>query len=101
MKKSKIKVNGVVYKYIITEDNTIRYDGIVPYTTSEEIKRRLIKKGIYDPNKKDDYKEVLDPKKRFEKWCNTELKILAEDKSNSLSELAKVELERRNQEWMR
>ena len=69
MKKQKIKVKGIKYKYIITDQNTIRFDGIVPYETSEIIKNRLIKKGLYNPTTK---KEDLstDTKKRFEKWCN-------------------------------
>ena len=95
MRKQKIKVKGVVYRYTLSEDHAhIRLDGIVPYETSQLIKERLIRKGIL--KEVIDHEEVSDPKKRFEKWCNIELKLLAEDKHDPLSKAAKEELERRN-----
>ena len=51
MKKQMIKVNGIEYKYIITENNTLRFDGIVPYKTYQIIKERLIKQGKYQEKK--------------------------------------------------
>ena len=51
MKKQKIKVNGIVYKYVMMEDNTLRFDGIVPYKTYQIIKERLIKQGKYQEKK--------------------------------------------------
>lgn len=51
MKKQMIKVNGIKYKYIITENNTLRFDGIVPYETYQIIKERLIKQGKYQEKK--------------------------------------------------
>ena len=43
MKKERIMVDGIEYKYIITENNTLRFDGIVSYETYQIIKERLIK----------------------------------------------------------
>ena len=43
MKKERIMVDGIEYKYIITENNTLRFDGIVPYKTYRIIKEILIK----------------------------------------------------------
>lgn len=51
MEKQKIKVNGIEYKYIITENNTLRFDGIVPYKTYQIIKETLIKQGKYQEKK--------------------------------------------------
>ena len=48
MKKERIMVDGIEYKYIITENNTLRFDGIVPYKI---IKERLIKQGKYQEKK--------------------------------------------------
>lgn len=82
MKKQKIKVNGIRYKYIITEENTIRVDGIVSYKTYQIIKERLIKQGKYQEKKSETIKVECDEeflKKRFEKWSNVELKLQMED----------------------
>ena len=51
MKKQKIKVNGIEYKYVITENNTLRLEGIVPYETYQIIKETLIKQGKYQEKK--------------------------------------------------
>ena len=56
MRKLKVKINGVKYKYEITENKTIRVDDIVSidiYTTIEE---RAIKKGL-DIKPSNHYKE--------------------------------------------
>ncbi len=95
MKKQKIKVEGIRYKYIINDHNQIEVDGILPYRIFNIIKDRLITKGIYHPEEKETQQEITNTKKRFEKWCNTELKITAEDKKDPLRNLAKQELERR------
>ena len=82
MKKQKIKVNGIRYKYIITEENTISVEGIVPYKTYQIIKERLIKQGKYQEKKSETIKVEHDEeflKKRFEKWSNVELKLQMED----------------------
>ena len=42
MKKQKIKVEGIRYKYIINDQNQIQVDGIVPYRIFNIIKDRLI-----------------------------------------------------------
>ena len=47
MKKQKIKFKGVIYKYVITEENTIKFDGIVSYETyniSRNIYNQFLKK---------------------------------------------------------
>lgn len=51
MKKERIMVDGIEYKYIITENNTLRFDGIVPYKIYQIIKERLIKQGKYQEKK--------------------------------------------------
>lgn len=51
MKKERITVDGIEYKYIITENNTLRFDGIVPYKTYQIIKEILIKQGKYQEKK--------------------------------------------------
>lgn len=88
MKKEKIKVNGIRYKYIISEDKTLRVDGLVSrevYTTIEE---RLIKKGIdLKPSlsyqeKTTNHKIHYDEKyleRRFKNWAKIELKIYLEE----------------------
>lgn len=50
-KFKKIEIEGVIYEYIITEENTIRLKGVVPYRPYMAIKEKLIKDGIYKPNK--------------------------------------------------
>lgn len=47
MKKEKIIINGVEYRYVITKENTIRVDGIVSYNDFQLIKEALIKQGKY------------------------------------------------------
>ena len=83
MKKQKIKVNGIKYKYIITEENTIRYDGIVPYEISQIIKERLIKQGKYQETKKVESHEVHYTeaylKRRFKNWSKVELELYLEE----------------------
>lgn len=82
MKKEKIKVNGIRYKYIITEENTIRLDGIVPSEIYEEIKRRLIKQGKYQEERSTTTKVKYNEsylERRFQNWAKIELKIYLEE----------------------
>lgn len=82
MKKQKIKVNGIRYKYIITEDNTLRFDGIVPYETYQIIKERLIKQGKYQDKKSETITVHYNEKyleRRFQKWCLVELKMYRDE----------------------
>lgn len=82
MKKQKIKVNGIKYKYIITEENTIRVDGIVSSEVYEEIKRRLIKQGKYQEMKSETITVHYNEKyleRRFQKWSLVELKIYRDE----------------------
>ena len=51
MKKQKIKVNGIRYKYIISDSNQIQVDGIVSNEIINIIKERLIKQGKYQEKK--------------------------------------------------
>lgn len=82
MKKQKIKVNGIRYKYIITEDNTLRFDGIVPYETYQIIKERLIKQGKYQEKKSETITVHYNEKyleRRFQKWSLVELKMYRDE----------------------
>ena len=82
MKKERIQVEGVKYRYIITKDNTIKVDGIVPYNHFQSIKEKLIKKGKYIPNNVTTHKIEYDERyleRRFKKWANTELKLYYEE----------------------
>ena len=82
MKKQKIKVNGIRYKYIITEDNTLRFDGIVPYETYQIIKERLIKQGKYQEKKSETITVHYNEKyleRRFRKWSLVELKMYRDE----------------------
>lgn len=82
MKKQKIKFKGVIYKYVITEENTIKFDEIVPYETYNILKERLIKQGKYNESKKETitihYNEDY-LKRRFQKWSLVELKLYLEE----------------------
>ena len=82
MKKQKIKVNGIEYKYIITENNTLRFDGIVPYKTYQIIKERLIKQGKYQEKKSETITVHYNEKyleRRFRKWSLVELKMYRDE----------------------
>ena len=82
MKKERIMVDGIEYKYIITENNTLRFDGIVPYETYQIIKERLIKQGKYQEEKSETIKLHYNEKyleRRFQKWSLVELKMYKEE----------------------
>jgi hypothetical protein len=101
MKYNKIKVQGVVYKYYIDENNKLSFKGIVTYPELQRIKERLIKRGLLS-EEDISYDEWL--KKKFEKWSTVELKLQKEeyDKkeevipvTDEFKEEVKKELERR------
>ena len=82
MKKERIMVDGIEYKYIITENNTLRFDGIVPYATYQIIKERLIKQGKYQDKKSENiiiHHNENYLKRRFQKWTKIELKLYLEE----------------------
>ena len=78
MKKEKIKINGIRYKYIINDSNQIEVEGIVSNDIINTNKERLIKKGKYQDKKSETIKIKYDEKyleRRFQKWANIELEL--------------------------
>ena len=111
MKKQKIKVNGIRYKYIITDDNNLRFDETVSPETCQIIKERLIKQGKYQDKKSETIKLHYNEnylKRRFQKWSLVELKMYKEEleekiKNNTITSEEKLclpfikeEIERRS-----
>ena len=89
MKKQKIKVNGIVYKYVIMEDNTLRFDEIIPYDTCQIIKERLIKKGKYKESKSETIRIHYNEKyleRIFQKQSLVELKMYREKKKKKIKD---------------
>lgn len=82
MKKQKIKVNGIKYKYIISDSNQIQVEGIVSNEIINTIKERLIKQGKYQEKKSETitvhYNESY-LERRFKKWSLVELKIYRDE----------------------
>lgn len=82
MKKQRIKVNGIRYKYIISDSNQIQVDGIVSNEIINIIKERLIKQGKYQEEKSETIKFHYNGKyleRRFQKWSLVELKMYKEE----------------------
>lgn len=82
MKKERIMVDGIKYRYIINDSNEIELNKEVSKEVFNKIKNTLIKKGkyfdrIYDwpeiPYEKTELKE------RFKKWVLVELKLYLEE----------------------
>lgn len=111
MKKEKIKVNGIKYKYIISDSNQIQVDGIVSNEIINTIKERLIKKGKYKESESETIRIHYNEKyleRRFQKWSLVELKMYRDEleekiKSHSISNEERLcvqpvreEIERRN-----
>lgn len=111
MKKQKIKVNGIRYKYIITDDNSLRFDETVSPETYQIIKERLIKKGKYKESETETITIHYNEKyleRRFQKWSLVELKMYRDEleekiKCHSITNEEKLcvqpireEIERRN-----
>ena len=110
MKKERIMINGIKYRYIINDSNEIETAKPVSKETLDLIKETLIKKGKYQefdwpeipPEEKRWDEEEL--KLRFQKWAKIELKLYQDElERKDLSDLEKVilkvikeEIERRN-----
>lgn len=82
MKKERIMVDGIKYRYIINDSNEIELNKEVSKEVFNKIKNILIKKGKYfDPIY--DWPEIpyeeIKLKERFKKWAKVELKIYKEE----------------------
>lgn len=82
MKKERIMVDGIKYRYIINDSNEIELNKEVSKEVFDRIKEILIKKGKYSDQKIEwpeiPYEEV-DLKERFKRWAKIELKIYKEE----------------------
>ena len=82
MKKERIMVDGIKYRYIINDSNEIEVNKEVSKEVFDRIKEILIKKGKYSDQKIEcpeiPYEEV-DLKERFKRWAKVELKIYKEE----------------------
>lgn len=82
MKKERIMVDGIKYRYIINNSNEIELNKEVSKEVFDQIKEILIKKGKYSDQKIEwpeiPYEEV-DLKERFKRWAKVELKIYKEE----------------------
>ena len=82
MKKERIMVDGIKYRYIINDSNEIELNKEVSKEVFDRIKEILIKKGKYSDQKIEwpeiPYEEV-DLKERFKRWAKVELKMYKED----------------------
>ena len=88
MKKERIMINGIKYRYIINDSNEIETSKPVSKEVLDLIKQTLIKKGKYSDQIYDwpeiPYEEIK-LKERFKKWALVELKLYKEEieKKNS------------------
>ena len=82
MKKERIMVDGIKYRYIINDSNEIETSKSVSKEVFDRIKEILIKKGKYS-DKKIEWPEIpyeeVDLKERFKRWAKVELKIYKEE----------------------
>lgn len=82
MKKERIMVDGIKYRYIINDSNEIELNEEVSKEVFNKIKNILIKKGKYFDQIYDwpeiPYEEIK-LKERFKKWAKVELKIYKEE----------------------
>ena len=82
MKKERIMVDGIKYRYIINDSNEIEFNKEVSKEVFDRIKQTLIKKGKYQEVKCETIKVHYDEnylKRRFQKWTKTELKLYLEE----------------------
>ena len=82
MKKERIMVDGIKYRYIINDSNEIETSKPVSKEVFDRIKEILIKKGRYQEVKRETIKVNYDEyylKRRFQKWTNIELKLYLEE----------------------
>ena len=88
MKKERIMVDGIKYRYIINDSNEIELNKEVSKEVFNKIKNILIKKGKYFDQIYDwpeIPREEIKLKERFKKWALVELKLYKEEieKKNS------------------
>ena len=82
MKKERIMVDGIKYRYIINDSNEIETSKPVSKEVFDRIKEILIKKGKYSDQKielPEIPDEEVDLKERFKGWVKVELKIYKEE----------------------
>ena len=82
MKKERIMINGIKYRYIINDSNEIELNKEVSKEVFDRIKEILIKKGKYQEVKHETIKIHYDEnylKRRFQKWTKIELKLYLEE----------------------
>ena len=82
MKKERIMVNGIKYRYIINDSDEIELNKEVSKEVFDRIKEILIKKGKYQEVKHETIKIHYDEnylKRRFQKWTKIELKLYLEE----------------------
>ena len=83
MKKERIMVDGIKYRYIINDSNEIELNKEVSKEVLDLIKQTLIKKGKYNIEinvevEEDNYmSDQL--KERFKKWATVELKMYRDE----------------------
>lgn len=106
MKKERVMVDGIKYRYIINDSNQIKLNKEVSKEVFNRIKEVLIKKGKYSEEiecPEITYEEI-DLKERFKRWAKIELKIYKEElekkkdpneSERSLIKAINEELERR------
>ena len=94
MKKERVMVGGIKYRYIINDSNEIELNKEVSKEVFDQIKEVLIKKGKYKIEinvevDKDNY--ISDQlKERFKKWATVELKMYRDElDKKDLSDLEK------------
>ena len=78
MKKERIMVDGIKYRYIINDSNEIELNKEVSKEVFNKIKNILIKKGKYFEWPEIPYEEIK-LKERFKKRANIELKLYLEE----------------------
>ena len=82
MKKERIMINGIKYRYIINDSNEIETSKPVSKEVFNRIKEILIKKEKYSDQKielPEIPDEEVDLKERFKRWTKVELKIYKEE----------------------
>ena len=82
MKKERIMINGIKYRYIINDSNEIETSKPVSKEVLDLIKQTLINKGKYQEVKCEIIKVHYDEnylKRRFQKWAKIELKLYLEE----------------------
>ena len=94
MKKERVMVGGIKYRYIINDSNEIEINKEVSKEVFDQIKEVLIKKGKYNIEINVEVEEdnhMSDQlKERFKKWATVELKMYRDElDKKDLSDLEK------------